>query len=76
VQSIVTESSRQIFSMFFSVDLALILLMTPAFAAGAITSERERETYGALFSTLLSPWEILTGKLFSAILLILLLVNI
>ncbi|MBR2364813.1 MAG: ABC transporter permease, partial [Lentisphaeria bacterium] len=74
VQSIVTESSRQIFSMFFSVDLALILLMTPAFAAGAITSERERETYGALFSTLLSPWEILTGKLFSAILLILLLV--
>lgn len=74
VQSIVTESSRQIFSMFFSVDLALILLMTPAFAAGAITSERERETYGALFSTLLSPREILAGKLFSSILLILLLV--
>ncbi len=74
VQSIVTESSRQIFSIFFSVDLALILLMTPAFAAGAITSERERETYGALFSTLLSPWEILAGKLFSSILLILLLV--
>ncbi|MBO4303950.1 MAG: ABC transporter permease [Lentisphaeria bacterium] len=74
VQSIVTESSRQIFSMFFSVDLALILLMTPAFAASAITSERERGTYGALFSTLLSPWEILTGKLFSSVLLLILLV--
>lgn len=76
VQSIVTEGSRQIFSMFFSVNLALILLMTPAFTAGAITSERERETYGALFSTLLSPREILTGKLFSSILLILLLVTL
>lgn len=74
VQSIVTESARKIFSMFFSVDLSLILLMTPAFAAGAITSERERGTYSALFSTLLSPGEILTGKLFSSILLILLLV--
>ncbi|MBP5183441.1 MAG: ABC transporter permease, partial [Lentisphaeria bacterium] len=76
VQSIVTESARQIFSMFFSVDLALILLMTPAFAAPAITSERERGTYGALFSTLLSPWEILTGKLFSSILLLLILVTL
>lgn len=72
VQSVVTESARKIFSIFFSANLLLLNLMIPAFTAGSITVERERGTYGALFTTLLTPMEILTGKLFSSIMMILL----
>ncbi|MBO7147155.1 MAG: hypothetical protein J6W81_05360 [Lentisphaeria bacterium] len=70
VQSVVTEGAKKIFSMFFSVNLALLLLMIPAFAAGSITTERERGTYPALFTTLLTSFDIMTGKLASAALMI------
>ena len=63
VQSVVTANAKKIFSIFFSVNLALLLLMIPAFSSGAITSERENGTYPALFTTLLTPWDILIGKL-------------
>ena len=63
VQSVVTEGAKKIFAIFFSVNLALLLLMIPAFSAGTITSERERGTYPALFTTLLTPFDILIGKL-------------
>ena len=63
VQSVVTQGARKIFAIFFTTDLALLLLMIPAFSAGTITSEREQGTYPALFSTLLTPFDILTGKL-------------
>ena len=66
VQSVVTEGAKKIFAIFFSVNLALLLLMIPAFSAGTITVERERGTYPALFTTLLTPFEILTGKLGAA----------
>ena len=62
VQSVVTEGARKIFSIFFSVNLALLMLMIPAFSAGTITGERERGTYPALFTTLLTPFDLLTGK--------------
>lgn len=74
VQSVVTDGAQKIFSMFFSVNLALLLLMIPAFSAAAITLERERGTYPALFSTLLTPFDIMSGKLASAILMILIMV--
>ena len=63
VQSVVTQGARKIFAIFFTTDLALLLLMIPAFSAGTITSEREQGTYPALFTTLLTPFDILTGKL-------------
>lgn len=74
VQSVVSEGARKIFSIFFFVNLTLILLMTPAFTAPAITMERERNTYGALFTTLLTRREILLGKLLPPLLPILLMV--
>ena len=66
VQSVVTDGAKKIFAIFFSVNLALLLLIIPAFSSGAITSERENGTYPALFFTLLSPWDILLGKLGAA----------
>lgn len=43
------------------------LLVGPVFSAGAITSERERETLELLLTTTLSPWQILSAKLYSSL---------
>lgn len=39
------------------------LLLAPVFSAGAITSERERQTLDLLLTTTLSPWTIILGKM-------------
>jgi ABC-type transport system involved in multi-copper enzyme maturation permease subunit len=43
------------------------MLVGPVFSAGTVTSERERETLELLLTTILSPWQILSGKLFSGL---------
>jgi ABC-type transport system involved in multi-copper enzyme maturation permease subunit len=43
------------------------MLVGPVFSAGAVTSERERETLDLLLVTILSPWQILWGKLVSGL---------
>ncbi len=67
IQSMVSESSRQIFALFFNVNLTLLMLLVPAYSAPSVTYERENNTYAALFSTLLSPFEIMAGKLLASI---------
>ncbi len=74
VHSVASAGGKQIFSMFFSINLTLILLMAPAFSAASITSEKENNTFASLFVTLLSPFEIMSGKLSSAIISLLLVV--
>jgi ABC-type transport system involved in multi-copper enzyme maturation permease subunit len=39
------------------------MLVAPVFSAGAITSERERQTLDLLLTTVISPWSIFWGKL-------------
>lgn len=39
------------------------MLVGPVFSAGSVTSERERETLDLLLTTVISPWQILWGKL-------------
>ncbi len=43
------------------------MLVGPAFAAGAVTGERERQTLELLLTTTVSPWQILWGKLLSSL---------
>jgi ABC-type transport system involved in multi-copper enzyme maturation permease subunit len=43
------------------------MLVGPVFSAGSVTSERERETLDLLLVTILSPWQILWGKLVSGL---------
>ncbi len=43
------------------------VLVGPVFTAPAITSERERQTLELLLTTAVSPWHILTGKLYSGL---------
>jgi ABC-type transport system involved in multi-copper enzyme maturation permease subunit len=39
------------------------MLVGPVFSAGSVTSERERETLDLLLTTVITPWQILWGKL-------------
>lgn len=43
--------------------LVFNILVAPVFSAGALTSERERQTLELLLTTVLEPWQILWGKL-------------
>lgn len=43
------------------------MLVGPVFSAGSVTSERERDTLDLLLVTILSPWQILWGKLISGL---------
>ncbi len=43
------------------------MLVGPVFSAGAITGERERQTLELLLTTIISPWQILWGKLLSGL---------
>ena len=54
---------RTAFAALAFSQLALILFVMPAYAAGAITMEREKHTLEMLRGTLLSPADVVTGKL-------------
>ncbi len=48
---------------YISYVLLFNLLVGPVFSAGAVTSERERQTLDLLLTTSITPWQILWGKL-------------
>jgi ABC-type transport system involved in multi-copper enzyme maturation permease subunit len=48
---------------FILQQFALLVLLTPAFVAGALTDEKSRGTLQYLLTTNLSAWEIVIGKL-------------
>lgn len=54
---------RETFMVLALVELSVILLVLPAYAAGAITIEREKKTLEMLRATLLSAADVVTGKL-------------
>jgi ABC-type transport system involved in multi-copper enzyme maturation permease subunit len=43
------------------------MLVGPVFSAGSVTSERERQTLDLLLTTIVTPWQILWGKLVAAL---------
>ncbi len=48
---------------YISYVLIFNILVAPVFSAGALTSERERQTLELLLTTILRPWQIMWGKL-------------
>jgi ABC-2 type transport system permease protein len=63
--------------MFFGTvvfQTVMVALLTPAFTAGSITSEREQKTYDLLMTTLLPARSIIFGKLGSALAYVMLLI--
>lgn len=54
---------RIVLTVLAYTQLVLVLLILPAYAAGAITMEREKRTMEMLRATLLTPSDVVTGKL-------------
>jgi ABC-type transport system involved in multi-copper enzyme maturation permease subunit len=57
--------AREYFELFALVQLAAVVLLTPAYVAGAIAEERHRHTLEFLLTSHLSNREIVLGKLAS-----------
>jgi ABC-type transport system involved in multi-copper enzyme maturation permease subunit len=43
------------------------MLVGPVFTAGSLTGERERQTLDQLLTTLITPWQMMWGKLFAGL---------
>lgn len=56
------EEARKLVNLFFLGQYLLVSLMAPSFAAGAITGERERESYEMLLASPVRPGAIVLGK--------------
>lgn len=67
------QIGRTLFMGIVGVELFLVTFIVPAFTAGAISGERERQTYDLLRTTLLPARALVIGKLVSALVYILLL---
>lgn len=52
---------------YISYVILFNMLVGPVFSAGSVTSERERETLDLLLVTLVTPWQILWGKMISGL---------
>lgn len=57
------QAGTILFSSVVLVEIFLVAFITPAFAASAITGERERQTYELLRTTLLPAHRLVLGKL-------------
>lgn len=55
-------------------ETAAICFLTPALTAGCISIEKERQTLDVLLTTKMSTWQIIKGKFFSSITLVLMLI--
>ncbi|GAB4477907.1 MAG: ABC transporter permease [Anaerolineae bacterium] len=58
---------KLIFAGVVAIELFLVCFVAPAFTAGAISGERERQTFDLLRTTLLPARRIVLGKLISAL---------
>ncbi len=58
---------KAIFATVAIIEIFMVTFITPAFTAGAISGERERQTYEVLRTTLLSARKLVFGKLSSAL---------
>ena len=60
-------NSNELFTVFLGAELTFMLLLTAGFTASSITVERERGTFAMLQTSLLTPGEIMLGKLFGTL---------
>lgn len=58
---------QTLFFTIAAVALIEVCFITPTLTAASIAGEKERQTYDLLIASLLSPWQIVWGKLISAL---------
>lgn len=61
------DESFILFMVLSILQMGLVLFITPGLTAGAISSEREKQTLNMLLMTTQSSWQIVIGKLTSSI---------
>ena len=61
------ETSFMMFAVLTILQMALVLFITPSLTAGAISSEREKQTLNILLTTTQSSTQIVIGKLLSSV---------
>ena len=61
------ELGRVIFFTVYGIELFVVCIVSPALTAGAISTEKEQQTYDLLRTTMLSARALVLGKLVSAI---------
>ena len=61
------QAGKVVLGAVVFVQIFLVTLVGPAFTAASISGERERQTYDLLRTTLLSAHALVSGKLFSAL---------
>src|SRR3972149_4863323 len=61
------EEAQRLIDLFFLGQYALMSLLAPSFAAGAITGEKERKTYEMLLASPMRPGAIVLGKLLASL---------
>lgn len=67
-------SFLQLYSFVAILEFLLLLFIMPALTSGSISGERERQTLELLFTTKMRPADIIIGKLFSAVMQLMILV--
>jgi ABC-type transport system involved in multi-copper enzyme maturation permease subunit len=68
------QIGQTLFVALLVVVMMLVVFLAPAFTAGAISGERERQTYEMLLATPLPATAVVAGKLLSALVYLLLLI--
>lgn len=58
---------KSVFGMVIGIELFTVALIAPALSAGAISSERERQTFDLLKTTILPARSVVSGKLLSSL---------
>ncbi|MGE7672306.1 ABC transporter permease [Lysinibacillus sp. NPDC094403] len=61
------DMSFMMFAVLTILQMALVLFITPSLTAGAISSEREKQTLNILLTTTQSSTQIIIGKLLSSV---------
>jgi ABC-type transport system involved in multi-copper enzyme maturation permease subunit len=67
VMAICLYMHQHLAAWYISYVLLFNMLVGPVFSAGSVTSERERQTLDLLLTTLITPWQMLWGKLLSGL---------
>jgi ABC-type transport system involved in multi-copper enzyme maturation permease subunit len=64
---LLANEGRPLINLFFLGQYVLVALMAPSFAGGAITGEKERQTYEMLLASPMRPGAIVIGKLLASL---------
>ncbi|NOY29235.1 MAG: ABC transporter permease subunit [Planctomycetes bacterium] len=67
VMAVCLYMQQHLAAWYIAYVLLFNMLVGPVFSAGSVTSERERQTLDLLLTTLITPWQMLWGKLFSGL---------